>query len=372
MATASKVHKHISGRDVRPVEFTAQDAKDYANLSLFGVHISPSIVKQMASFAYANDAAPDLQPAQLTGTAGVPIQFLQAWLPGFVNMITAATKIDELIGIDTVGSWEDEEIIQGVLEQTGLAVPYGDLTNIPFASYIPGYERRTIVRFEQGLRVGKLEELRAARQRINAGAEKRGAAGMALEIQRNRVGFYGYNGGANRTYGFLNDPNLPAYVAVPAGAGGSTLWANKTVGEISADIRLALAALRTQSGDRIDPKTAAITMAIASNSVDFLAITSDFGFSVRDWMQTNYPNVRVVSAPELNGANGGANVFYLYADSFADGSTDGGKVWVHAVPTKFMALGVERGAKHYIEDYSNATAGAMLKRPFAVVRRTGI
>lgn len=372
MSTASKIHKHIAGRDVRPVVFTAEDVRDYAQLAAFGVHLDPRLVRKMDQFAAANDAAPDLQPLINPGSAGIPVQFLQAWLPGFVNVITQAMKIDELIGIDTVGDWEDEEIIQGVLEQTGLAVPYGDLTNIPFASYSPGYDRRTIVRFEQGLRVGTLEELRAAKQRINAGAEKRGAAAISLEIQRNRVGFYGFNGGANRTYGFLNDPNLPAYVAVPAGAGGSTLWANKTVGEISADIRLALAALRTQSGDRIDPKTASITMAISSNQVDFLAITSDFGFSVGDWLRTNYPNVRIVSAPELNGANGGANVFYLYADSFADGSTDGGRVWLQAVPSKFKTLGVERGAKHYIEDYSNATAGVMMKRPFAIVRRTGI
>jgi hypothetical protein len=44
---------------------------------------------------------------------------------------------------------------------------------------------------------------------------------------------------------------------------------------------------------------------------------------------------------------------------------------VQVVPSKFQVLGVEKGAKGYKEDYSNATAGVFCKRPFAVVRRTG-
>ena len=40
--------------------------------------------------------------------------------------------------------------------------------------------------------------------------------------------------------------------------------------------------------------------------------------------------------------------------------------------TKFKINGVEKLAKGYQESYGNATAGAMLKRPFAVYRSTGI
>jgi hypothetical protein len=55
-----------------------------------------------------------------------------------------------------------------------------------------------------------------------------------------------------------------------------------------------------------------------------------------------------------------------------DGSTDGGLTWAQNVPTKFRALGVEKKAKGYIEDYTNATAGVMVKRPYAITRITGI
>lgn len=122
----------------------------------------------------------------------------------------------------------------------------------------------------------------------------------------------------------------------------------------------------------MNPRDHETTLALPTSAVQYLTVTSDFGVSVEAWIKGAYPKMRIESAPELDGANGGANVFYLYAESLADGSSDGGSTWVQPVPAKFQALGVERRAKVYLEDFTNATAGAWLKRPFLVVRRTGI
>ncbi|MGJ0509053.1 MAG: hypothetical protein ACR652_18420, partial [Methylocystis sp.] len=65
------------------------------------------------------------------------------------------------------------------------------------------------------------------------------------------------------------------------------------------------------------------------------------------------------------------NVVYLYAEAIADQSTDGGRTFIQVVPSKFQVLGVEQKAKGYLEDYTNATAGIMCKRPYAVIRRSG-
>ncbi|MFL9598516.1 hypothetical protein, partial [Aeromonas veronii] len=108
-----------------------------------------------------------------TPSIPTPIQFLQTWLPGFVKVMTAARKIDEIIGIDTVGSWEDQEIVQGIVEPAGTAVEYGDHTNIPLTSWNANFERRTIVRGELGLLVGTLEEGRASAIRLNSAETKR-------------------------------------------------------------------------------------------------------------------------------------------------------------------------------------------------------
>jgi len=370
-ATVSKERSHISARAVRPYAMKSVDG--YPALTRLGIGLDQAAVAKMmegqgAQSAVGMDA---FQQPVLAATVATPVQFLQNWLPGFVKVMTAARKIDLLVGITTAGNWHDEEVVQGVLENIGTSVPYGDYTNIPEASWGLSFERRTVVRFEEGLRVGNLEEARAAAVRVNSAESKRESAGLALEIQRNLIGFSGYNSGNGRTYGFLNDPGLPAYVNVATGVGG-LLWSQKTFLEISADIRTAITALRNNSKDTIDPETTPMTLAVATNAVDRLSVTSDFGFSVRDWMTKSYPNIRVVSAPQLNTANGGVGVFYLYAENVSDTSSDDGRTFIQVVPSKFQLVGVAKKAKGYEEDYSNATAGVMCKRPYAVVRYSGI
>lgn len=315
--------------------------------------------------SYGMDA--DLTAPLTTASITTPVQFLQAWLPGFVNIVTAARRIDELVGVVTQGAWEDEEIVQGVLERTGTAIPYGDYTNIPQSSWNVNYERRTIVRFEEGMTVGRLEEARAAAIRANSAEAKREAAAQALEIERNRIGFNGYNAGANRTWGFLNDPDLPSYVTAPNGS-----WSTSAYLDIQQDLLTAFQTLRTQSQDLIDPERDQITLAVATNSRDYLSTTSNFGNSVFQWLTETYPRTRVVSAPELNSANGGQNVFYLYAETVSDSGSDDSRTFIQVVPQRFMTLGVDQRAKNYEEDYSNATAGIMTKRPYAIVRFTNI
>lgn len=373
----SVIHSNIKPRGVGAMPFTDADVQtSWRALRGVGINIHPEHVRGMitglASTMDAADVTPSPLPGLSPGSVPTPIQFLQNWLPGFVHMITTARKIDELLGIMTTGSWEDEEIVQGVLEPLGSAEPYSDFGNVPFASWNATYERRSLVRFEKGMQVGRLEELRAGRMRIDAAGEKRDNAALSLEIARNNVGFFGYNDGLNRTYGMLNDPSLPAAIAVPDGAGGDTEWSTKTFLEITADIRLALKTLRIQSQSNINPKKDAITMALPFDVVDYLSVTSEFGNSVQDWINTNYPKLRVEDAPQFSAAVGGLNVGYFYAESVADSGSDGGQTWIQAVPSKFETLGVEKRSKSYLEDYSNATAGVMLKRPFAVVRLTGI
>lgn len=374
----SQVHSHREARNFvdsrgrdRRMEMSMDQVEEYQSLTSMGIHLPPARVAQMAkAAAFAMD---DAQGLITTATIGTPVQFLQTWLPGFVRIQTAARKIDNLIGMTTVGSWEDEEVVQGFLEPVGGAVPYGDLTNVSLSSWNANFERRTVVRFEKGTEVFRLEAARAARLRIDSAAEKRNSAALSLEVQRNTVGFSGYNGGNNRTYGLLNDPNLPAYYTVAAGASSSTLWANKTFTEITADIRQACAKLQTQSQDLINPGTTPTTLAVSTNNYAYLSTVAVYGNqSVMGWIRETYPLMRVESAPQLNSANGGANVFYLYAESVEDGSSDNGRVLDQLVPAKFMALGVQQLPKSVIEDYSMATAGVLLKRGFAVVRASGM
>lgn len=368
----TEVRSHVYGRDIRALAMTAEDCAQYGALSQIGIGLSPSFVRdQIRDMGLDGMAMDDTQGLVTAASISNPIQFLQSWLPGFVRVMTAARQIDELVGITTAGQWDDEEVIQGVLEPVGEAVLYGDYTNVPLGSWNANFERRTVIRFEKGFMVGLLEDARSARVRINNAAEKRAAMSIALDIIRNKVGFYGFNAGNNRTYGFLNDPSLPAYVTA-ANPGGGTTWATKTFLQITADIRGMFARLQAAGKGQINVKKTKTTLALALSVEQYLTVTSDFGKSVSAWLSETYPNCRVVSAPELDAANGGANVAYLYADSVEDGGSDGGATFAQIVPAKFQALGTEKKAKGYVEDFSNATAGIFVKRPFAIQRLTGI
>lgn len=368
----SKEYSSISARKVQPLKNF--DVSQYESLRKLGISMDERTVQDLLRGAKHRRSSMDaIQPTITTASTGTPLQFLQTFLPGMVSTITGALKADELVGLKIVGEWEDEQIVQSILERTGTAVLYGDYTNVPMSSWNLNYNYRTVVRFEEGMKVGNLEAARAARQQVDDSGAKRQAAAQQLEIQRNYIAFYGFNSGNNNTYGILNEPGLSSYVQVPLGVSGSRLWSSKTFLEIVKDIRAAIVALRTNSQDVIDPETVDITLAIATNSVDFLGVTSDFGISVRDWLKAAYPRVRVTSAPQFNAANGGANVFYMYADRVTDQfSTDGGDVWAQNVQMKFKVMGIQQLAKAYEEDYSSATAGMMLKRPYAVVRYYGI
>lgn len=360
------VRGSISPRNARPLD-NYQGIANYRALAKIGIDLDDRAIMQMM---HAMDA---LDPTLTTGSIGTPVQFLQAWLPGYVGVATAVRNIDELIGIQFGGKWSDEEVVQGILENTGKARPYGDKTNMPLASYNTNFERRSIVRFEEGVIVSKLELERAAEMRIDSTAQKRIGAITALEIQRNAVGFYGYNGGANKTYGFLNDPGLPSYVTVATGAGLDTTWESKNFQEITSDIRTAAAALLTRSGGNVNPSKVKTTLGMGLSAYSRLSTTTDFGISVQDWIEKTYMgNMRVVVAPELDAANGGENVFYLYAENVNGHGTDDGAVFTQMVATKSVTLGALQDVKEYREGMSNATAGVMCKRPFAVVRYTGI
>lgn len=388
----SRELRSISGRNVKPFAFAADAAErsaqvmamvpDLPKLGIIG--ITPFVMDKMfqsyqqhaaerAAHAAAGFGMDALQAPLTTPSIATPIQFLQNWLPGFVAIITASRKADEIMGMVTTGSWEDETIVQGTLEGSAQGAIYGDSTNVPLAGWNVTFDQRTIVRYEMGMRAGVLEEARASKINVNSAETKRNAATEHLEIFRNDVAFNGFNGGQNNTYGFLNDPGLIAANPFPAdGTGSSSAWSAKSFALIQRDIRLSVSTLRTQSQDTIDPKQVKLTMVLPTDVVDYLTTTTDQGVSVQDWLDKAYPGIRVISCPQLENAISSSNGYYLFAETVQDGvSTDDKRTWIQGVAAKFKLVGVSQQTKGYEEDYSNATAGTFLKRPYAVTRYYG-
>jgi len=317
-----------------------------------------------------------LQVTQNTPSVPTPIQFLQYWPTGQVAVLTSIRQADKLMGYATLGRWEDQQVVQSVIEMTANPVVYLDNTDNVQASYQPSYNPRTIIRLQMGLTVSQLESKRAAAGMLDDAGWKRKAVAQGLEIARNSIAFNGFISGAGGTYGFLNAPELSAYTIVPAGAGSSTTWASKTALEIIQDLLTAFVALRNQTQGNVNPKTTPTTLAVPTNCIDWLSKTTEFGYTVNTWLEKDYPMCRVVDAPQLQLAYSNSNVFYLYGDMVSTEndpySTDGGETWLAGGPTKLLLLGVQQKTDGFEERYSNATMGAMCKRPVNSTRYYGI
>ena len=156
--------------------YAMDSATTETTLNALGIHYESRAMDEFR--AYATDAAPALQtsPSNMT-----PVQFLQYWIPEMIKIVTASRDADEILGRDFAGSWEDEEIVQPVIEYTGKPRVYGDKTTFNLPSFNINYESRTIVRFEQDVEVGKLEEARASKQRVDAQGD---GSGQRTQKQR--------------------------------------------------------------------------------------------------------------------------------------------------------------------------------------------
>ncbi len=375
MKTLSTVHSSIAAASVGMLNLANEDVTPQciSDLRSMGICFDNQDIIAMQSLlengmqpGFAMDT--DLTVPLTTGSVTTPVQFAQAWLPGVVRIVTAPRNIDNLIGIMTQGDWADEEIVQSLLGNSGKAQAYTDNGNIPLANWNQNFVTRTIVRLELGLEVGRLEQERGSKVRISSADEKRYGVIEGLEIGRNDIGFFGYNDGDNKTYGLLNDPQLLAYETLPSGGD----WPNEAYLDIINDLIFMAATLQNQSYGRVNVRTDAICFAIPVITDQYLNKTSEYGKSVREWIRETYPNWRIEIVPQFEAANGGQNVGYLYAESVGNSGTDDSRTFVQVVPTKFRSLGIEQRAKGYAEDYSNATAGSLCKRPYAVTRYTNL
>lgn len=366
-----------------PAQGVALDAADIQSLASrtesldkLGISVSPEFVRSFNKNAISVALDAGITQPVTTPSNGTPVQFLQEFLPGVVNVLTTVRKADMVAPVVTAGEWHLEEVVLKVMEHTATPQLYSDHGGVPLVSFNETYERRQVVRFEMGIQNNPLADARSAATGTSPGQEKRIALAEGFEILRNDIAFNGFNVGTGKTYGILNDPNLPAYVTVATGAGGDTTWASKTVVEIINDLATALRALEIQAGGHIDPTMNRVNLEIplAFNSYLTQADSSiSNGKTAMEWLKENYPMVQVVTVPQFNAADAGESVFYLKAVSLDNSGTDGGESMIQVVPAKMRALGSVQNEKGgTTEGYSAAYAGVFTKRAYAVIRYTSI
>lgn len=349
------------------------------NASEIKLHMSARLVRERGAAKIAQDSKVTMQDlealgvgfqamdAALVGPAGVngfiPAEALQTWLPGTIRAMTAPIDIDLVAGITTAGNWYDDELIIRTEEDFGKAELYGDHSNIPLASVNPGFEKRQVVRFEQGFQVGKLEDARMGAAGFQMAEGKRRAASKALDVSRNAIGWNGLAG--TTTYGLLNDPNLSGV------QGLGNAWLGASFDQLVAEFTAMRTGLETQMGVSLrDDNQFKLALPTGYRGV-FNVYNAGGNLSFGQWLNDNYPNVTVEYTPAFIQGIGGVDVAYLIAENVdgLDDSDIGSATITQLVPARYNVLGSENGIKGYIEDAVNATAGILVLRPWAVVRR---
>ena len=345
-------------------------------LEKLGISVSPEFARAFNKNAISVALDAGITQPVTTPSNGTPVQFLQSFLPGIVNVLTVVRKADMVAPVVTAGEWHFEEIVLKIMEHTSNAELYSDHGGVPLVSFNETFERRQVVRFELGVQQNPLADARAAATGTIPQNEKRHALAEGFEILRNDIAFNGFNSGTGRTYGILNDPTLPAYITVADGAGGDSTWASKTAVEIINDLSTAIRALEIQAGGHVDPTMNRIDLEIPLAFNHFLTRSDgsfNNGMTAMEWLNKNYPMIQVVTVPQFNDANAGENVFYLKAVSVDNSGTDGGESIIQVVPAKMRALGTVQNEKGgTTEGYTSAYAGVFTKRAYAVVRYTDI
>lgn len=336
------------------------------SLEMQGIGMEPNLHIQMVM-----DAMP--QGTVTTATNQGPVQFLQHWMNRFITAVTQATKADEFMGRTTVGEWFQEEVVLRVRELTGSVRPYGDHAQPPLAGYNWNMEARTIVRFSQGILTGALEEQRLAAlgQKASAYESDRAALALAFKLNTNAVAFFGYNLGRNKTYGLLNDPNLPDYVQVPGVAlsdtESTTKWEDKDFYEIVRDLTFMVATLQAQCKANFDPRKDAFKFGIPLSCAQYLNKVNEHGHSVYEFAEKTWPKAEFVDIPEFDNALAGDNVVYIKLQAL-----NANPVVEQIVPATVRLVGAVPRPTGLYELYSDATAGCFVEQPLGVVRFFGV
>lgn len=296
-------------------------------------------------------------------------RFLTSEFAGVIRQPVSTSSVDALIGTSVIGDFEDAYIEFEIRESVGRAELYSDSGNIPLANFLASEDKRGIVRHELGFQVSYLENLRNAKRGADSSYEKRRAVSEALNMSREDIGFYGFTAENTRTFGLLNEPNLLPYET----AGAS--WKGAGFEVVTSDIADMVSQLELQSDYKIRD-TMQMTLVLPAGYGRFLneANNAGNGQTVKQWLKDSYPNMRVLQCNQFVGANGGANVAYLYVDNIEteEGETATSQSLIQVVQTKYAVIGSKQETKYYEEDAVNATAGVVAVHPWAVTRLSGI
>jgi len=331
-----------------------------------GIHfMGTEAMLQLPNVAHSIRVAMDAQPALITtSNAGIPA-FLSTYIdPKLIEILVAPMKAAEIVGEEVKkGDWTTDTAMFPVVESTGETSSYGDYSNNGVAGANTNFPQRQSYHYQVITQWGEKELAKAALAKIDWANRVNIASVLTLNKFQNKTYFYGVAGLQN--YGLLNDPNLYAPIA-PTNEGGNITWANKDALGIYADILALFTQLQAQTGNTsLVEMDAKMTLALSSGAIVNLGKVTQFNVNVKTTIKDNFPNLRIMTAPEYSTAAG--NLVQLIVDE-----VEGQRTVEVAFTEKLRAHPIVIEMSAFKQKKSQGTFGSIVYRPMFIAAMLGV
>jgi hypothetical protein len=331
-------------------------SQDRAALEAAGV-VFPKEVR-----GYIEDAA---QPGLLTQVnAGIPA-FLTNYIdPKVIEVLLQPMKAVAITTEVGMGTWTTKTAQFPVIEYAGEVSSYGDYNNNGTAGANVNWVPRQQYIYQAICEWGDQEQELMGLGKINYADSVRKAKATAFNKFQNKSYFFGI---ANlQNYGLLNDPNLIAAITPMTKTGGGTAWSAASLStEVYQDIASLFAQLQFQLQGLVDRDSEMILALSPQSDANGLTKTSQYNVSVADMIKKNFPNMRIVTAPEY--ATTGGQLVQLIVPSIM-----GQESLVSAYGDKLRAFPMFRALSSFQQKFAAGTWGCILKFPPAVAQMLGV
>jgi hypothetical protein len=240
----------------------------------------------------------DAQPELVTvSNAGIPSYLTNYLDPRLIQVLVEPMKAAQIIGETQKGDWLSNTVQFKVREFTGEVSSYGDFNNngnvgvnLNFPS-VQAYHYQTVSQW------GQKEAAEAGLAAVDWAQSINEASVLVLNKFQNKSYFFGVAG--LQLYGLLNHPDLSAPIAATA------QWnlAGTSAETIYEDIRRMFVQLQLQTGGLVDAD-ASMTLALSNVLQPALNKTNQYNNNVYSQLKLNFPNLRVINAPEYSTDSG--------------------------------------------------------------------
>lgn len=325
--------------------------------------IKPNELKALRQKGFFNDA----QGTITANNIGMPAGILTQLSSQIVENVLAYRTGDEVLKTrEKLVDWEDTEYVLPFAEMTGKTTPYGDYAQPKVTGANVNYNKYGHYRFSTKYLYGELEASQYSKAKINYPQMVLNAGTEAIAVEMNRVAFNGYienTSGSWLCYGLLNEPSLSNYVA------SAKTFAAMTWQEVMAFFSTAVKALVTQTGNNINGQSNIRVPISASSYADLESKYTDLGVPVLETIQKRYPNMTFIPAIELDEAETGDNVIYFIGESQVGGLPDSTKFGYSEISKMGNVI---QGDYSYSQAMSAGTVGAIVYKPFMIIRYSGV